>query len=106
MNAITPRPKEPRILLPDHLEYVRTLPSIASGRKRCVAHHLLLGWNRKGEKPHDFWTIPLTPDEHDELHRNKYGGEKWYLRRILMESDVTLREVWRGYAESLSMGAR
>jgi hypothetical protein len=94
-------PKNPRIELKDHLDYVRSLPSIASGQEGCIAHHLLMGWGRKGEKPHDFWTVPLTPAEHDELHTNKYGGEKWYLRRVLMESDIALRDVFRGYAENL-----
>jgi hypothetical protein len=99
-------PKNPRIELPDHLKYVCSLPSIASGRTGCIAHHLLMGWGRKSEKPHDFWAIPLTPEEHHELHNNKFGGEKWWLRRALMESDITLRDVWRGYARSLYLDER
>ena len=91
-------PKSPRIELPAHLEYVRTLPCLATGQTPCDPHHLLMGWGRKGEKPHDFWTIPLTHEEHRALHQM---GEKTYLRRLLMEDDVALREVFRGYAQSL-----
>lgn len=43
-------PKDRKIELPKHLEYVRSLPSIASGNQGCVPHHLLLGWGRKAEK--------------------------------------------------------
>lgn len=94
-------PKSPRIELPRHLERVRDMRCLATGQTPCDPHHLLMGWNRKGEKPHDFWTIPLIHSEHMFLHDNKNGGEKWYLRNLLNKDDVLLRDVWRAYARSL-----
>ena len=94
-------PKSPRIELPRHLARVRDMRCLATGQTPCDPHHLLLGWNRKGEKPHDLWTIPLTHAEHMDLHRI---GEKRYLRDLLNRDDALLRDVWRAFARSLYEG--
>lgn len=63
---------------PAYLAWVRTLPSAASGRIGCVAHHRI-GGRFSQHKVSDFETMPLTDDEHRELHDSmssfveKYG---------------------------------
>lgn len=63
---------------PAYLAWVRTLPSAASGRIGCVAHHRI-GGRFSQHKVSDFETMPLTDDEHRELHASmssfveKYG---------------------------------
>lgn len=58
-----------------HLAFIRTLPSVLTGRMGCEACHLRAGnptyrkkRTGKGQKPDDAWTLPLTPDEHREQH--------------------------------------
>lgn len=48
-----------------YLAFVRTLPSVISGDKPCVAHHLVgHGLKGNGTKVHDMLTFPLTEIEH------------------------------------------
>ncbi len=61
-----------------YLAWVRTLPSVVSGQPGCIAHHLTGYGSRGNTKVHDFWTIPLTGNEHNlgvgSLHS---GPETW-----------------------------
>lgn len=54
-----------------HLEFIRSLPSCLSGGCPCDAHHLLSIRDTRGTgmKAQDWWTVPLTRDEHMRLHR-------------------------------------
>jgi len=55
-----------------YLEFVRSLPSVISGREGCVAHHIIsagLGGSM-GDKASDLHTFPLTAEEHADLHRD------------------------------------
>lgn len=53
-----------------HLAWIRTLPSLASGLKPCVAAHVRVGTDGgMGTKPSDRYTVPLMWDEHAEQHR-------------------------------------
>lgn len=52
---------------PEYLAWVRSLPSAASGRIGCVAHHRI-GGRLSQRKTSDFEAMPLTDDEHRELH--------------------------------------
>ena len=78
MNA---KPKTKWLRSPEYLAWVRTLPSVVSGQTGCVAHHLAGYGNRGNTKVHDFWTIPLTGNEHNlgvgSLHS---GVETWEAR--------------------------
>ena len=77
---------------PRHLAWIRTLPSVISGRYGCEAAHISYADRRygkpergKGTKAGDDFTLPLTPEEHqhgpDAQHRCKAGGERdWWLR--------------------------
>jgi hypothetical protein len=55
---------------PGHLKFVRSLPSCLSGQRGCVAHHLLSIPGSRGTslKAEDWWTLPLTWEEHERLH--------------------------------------
>lgn len=64
-----------RVEDPAHLAFVRTLPSIISGKMPCEACHIRTGSakHRKkqtgiGQKPDDCWTLPMTPEEHRAQH--------------------------------------
>lgn len=54
----------------DHLEYIRSLPSIVSFKTvDIVSHHVRTSWNSGGsQKPADIFTLPMTDDEHKALH--------------------------------------
>lgn len=77
-----------------YLAWVRTLPSVLSGRSPCDAHHLVgHGLKGKGGKVSDMLVIPLTRDEHNELHA--HGSAEWernhddqriYVMQTLVES--------------------
>ncbi len=48
-----------------YLDFVRSLPSVISGDKPCVAHHLVgHGLKGSGQKVNDMLTFPLTEREH------------------------------------------
>lgn len=77
----------------ERVEWVKSLPSIASGRTPCVnAHTATGGMGRKA----DYTTIvPLTHEEHEELHRKgqrtfeaKYGVD-------LREAAIHIERRWQ-----------
>lgn len=67
--------KQKRIVDDAHLAFIRTLPSVISGREGCEACHIRYGdpvYRKKhtgmAQKPDDAWTLPLTPEEHRSQH--------------------------------------
>lgn len=54
---------------PEYLRWVRTLPSAASGRLGCVAHHRI-GGRLSQVKTSDYEAMPLLDPEHVRLHQN------------------------------------
>jgi len=65
------------------LELIRQLPSCISGKKPCDPHHLRVSNERGvGLKATDRWAIPLTRDEHEEIHTvGSKKEEDWLLAR-------------------------
>ena len=66
-----------------YLAFVRTLPSVISGDKPCVPHHLVgHGLKGNGTKVHDMLTFPLLEREHTRaagaLH--VIGSHSWELK--------------------------
>lgn len=64
-----------RIRDPQHLAWIRTLPSVISGRAPCEACHIRYGdptYRKKrtgmGQRPDDAWCLPMTSDEHRSQH--------------------------------------
>lgn len=77
--------KQPREESGDHLDFIRSLPCVVTGRTDGVdaAHirypDLLFGKRAtgKGEKPSDCWTVPLQRDQHRDQHL--HGDERaWW----------------------------
>lgn len=52
---------------PEYLTYVRSLPSAASGRLGCIAHHRI-GGRFSQRKVDDYQAMPLQDPEHRQLH--------------------------------------
>ena len=80
------RHKRPRQEKRDHLEWIRTLPCVVSGRKPVDAAHIRFTDPRygkretgKGEKPDDKFVVPL----HHALHMDQHcEGEKgWWAKQ-------------------------
>lgn len=93
-------PKSPPLRLPSHLARVREMPCLACNRPGpSEAHHLKLGWFRKGEDPPDNWTIPLCHECHiEKLHRH---GERTFWLLHLERDKTLLAAVMRSFAHSL-----
>ena len=76
-----------------HLAFVRKLPSAVSGRYGCEACHIRSPsaiHHKKAtgisQKPSDFWTLPLTPEEHRDQHS---GAEmEWWSRHGIDPFDL------------------
>lgn len=49
------------------VEWMRAQPSVVSGRTPCVNAHVKTGG--MGRKADAAWIVPLTHEEHEELHR-------------------------------------
>jgi hypothetical protein len=62
---------------PDYLDFVRSLPSAATGHLGCVAHHRI-GGRYSQRKVSDFETMPLLDPEHVELHDGLDAFEERY----------------------------
>lgn len=56
----------------NYMAWVRTLNSVVSGSNQyVVAHHVrCFGWGGIGLKPSDYRVVPLTHEEHLDLHQN------------------------------------
>lgn len=77
---------------PDYLQWVRSLPSGASGLVGCQAHHRI-GQRFSQRKVPDFESMPLTELEHRQLHAGmedfvrEYGRTEWeMIAKTLLEA--------------------
>jgi hypothetical protein len=67
---------------PEYLTYVRSLVSAASGLYGVQAHHRI-GGRFSQRKVDDYQVMPLTPNEHTQLHAGmedfvgEYGKTEW-----------------------------
>lgn len=79
-----------------HLVAIRKLPSCISGRKPCDAHHLQVPAERGvGMRATDRWAVPLTHDEHMDLHT--FGSRlerEWFANRGIDDPYGMARELW------------
>jgi hypothetical protein len=69
------RQRRPRIELPRHLAFIRELPSLVAVPGPVEAAHIRYAELRygkehtgMGEKPDDFWVVPLAHDAHMAQH--------------------------------------
>ena len=59
-----------------YLAFVRSLPCCITGTTPVEAHHLVgHGESVMGSKCSDYYTIPLAPELHAELHQ--HGWKTW-----------------------------
>lgn len=77
---------------PAYLAWVRTQPSVVSGVEGCVAHHCIAD-RFSSSKHSDYFTIPLTEDEHRELHKSWRSwemthGSQWRFVALTLERAV------------------
>lgn len=75
---------------PGRVEWIKGLPSVVSGRSPCVnAHTRSGGMGRKA----DYATIvPLTHEEHEELHRT---GQRTFEARYSVDLKAMAEQVER-----------
>ena len=93
------RQRQPRIKNDRHLRWIRTLPSIVSGRRDFIdAAHVRYGdlarGKRdvgKGERPDDKWAVPLNRAEHMEQHA---GSERKFWERHGIDPLSTARALY------------
>lgn len=83
----------------EFIQWTQRQPSVASGEGPCVCHHtrpdtgLPSGTSRK---PDACWIVPLTDEEHKELHG---GGERTFESRWGINLADKAREHWAKWRE-------
>lgn len=91
-----------------HLANIRKLPSCVSGKRGCEAHHLCGGpaATERGvsRKASDRWAVPLTHEEHMDLHT--FGSRlerEWFANRGIVDVYGLADALWnaRGLPERL-----
>lgn len=87
----------------DRIEWVRSLPSVISGKKPCVNAHVRTGGT--SYKADYIWIVPMTNDEHHELHQH---GIKTFAAKYAIDLDAAARMVevqWQSYLTSATRPA-
>ncbi len=79
-----------------YLAWVRTQPSVISGRMGCEAHHVI-SKRFSSQKTSDYLAIPLTPDEHRKLHENWPAWEREHGEQRAHSSTVMERAIAIGF---------
>ena len=76
--------KRPRQHREAHLDFIRDLPCLISGRRPVDAAHIRYGDTQYGkahagaaEKPSDQWCVPLHHDIHMQQHANGNEASWW-----------------------------
>lgn len=93
-------PKSPRIELPRHLAYIRTLPCIfCDAPPPSEAAHFRAGLTGMGTKPHDFYTFPMCFRHHKEQTESKLGELGWWLDQLSARPDLLVKAI-RSWAKS------
>ncbi len=99
------RPDRSEVMSPTHLARVRKLPSCVSGRTPCEAHHLQVSAARGvGMKATDRWAVPLTHDEHMELHT--FGSKRereWFAANHVPDPYSLARGLWAASGDETEM---
>lgn len=77
MSALPNWKPEPALRSEPWLKYVRSLESCQSGKRPCVAHHPVGHGRLSTLKVSDYFAIPLTGSEHNDLHSKGKGWTDW-----------------------------
>ncbi|NTY85541.1 DUF968 domain-containing protein [Serratia fonticola] len=91
-------PKRHRWVSAKYLQWVKSQPCVCCGARADDPHHIIgHGQGGMGTKAHDFLTIPLCRQHHDDLHRDMSQWEVEHGSQI---------ELWVKFIDwSLSIGA-
>lgn len=79
----------------ERVEWVRDLASVVSGKRPCVNAHVRTGGT--SYKADYIWIVPLTNEEHHELHQH---GIKTFIAKYAIDLDAAARMVelqWQSY---------
>lgn len=88
---------------PDHLAWIRSLPSVISGEFGCEAAHINFADARfgkpergKGTKTDDMWVLPLTAEEHrtGPGAQHKTGHERRWWDSQGIDATTLARMLW------------
>lgn len=91
--------KQPRVELPEYLDWVETQPSCISQRPADDAHHIKCSGFGGTKKCSDLFVIPLTRDEHTEFHR--IGWVSWETKYNVDQRELALRTLERAFREGV-----
>lgn len=80
------------------VEWIRAQPSVVSGRTPCVNAHVANGG--MGRKADAAWIVPLTYEEHEELHQ--VGVLRFEQRYVihLKSAAVAVEAKWQAHLQS------
>lgn len=94
-------PKSPRLDLPEHLAYIRTLPCAICARPGpSEAAHFRLGLGGgTGYKPGDDLTLPMCRKHHDEQSLCKSGELGFWRKYLAIDKQLVVR-VMRAFCRS------
>lgn len=81
----------------ERVDWIRSLKSVASGRTPCVNAHVKTGGT--GIRADYKWIVPLTHEEHMELHQHghKTFERKWNVDLLLAARAV--QDLWQLHSE-------
>jgi len=84
-----------------YLEWIRQRNCLIKGWGSSIAHHVRMGAGAgMGQKPSDYWTLPLSTDEHHKLH---HMGEKAYWQEQGYEPHEDIGRCLLGYITGRGM---
>lgn len=91
-----PKQRRPRRMVDKkHLGLVAEQPSVVSGQRPCVVHHLRTSMSTAcaGRKSGDDETVSLTHAEHVDLHNSPDGEDGWW-KRMGVDGDAEAARLW------------
>ena len=90
--------KRPREHDKAHLDFIRGLPCLITGKRPVEAAHIRYADARYGklevggaEKPHDKYAVPLSPEKHAEQHQ---GNEKEFWAKAGIDPVQIAQSLW------------
>lgn len=89
------KPRKREGMSEKHLDMIRQLPCVVTGRRPVEAHHLLRGpgiVRGMGMKAEDRWAIPVSPYVHNEIH--VVGNDQAYLERYGINGTALAQDLW------------
>lgn len=82
---------DPRWRSRKYLDWVKTQPSCVSGKPADDPHHIKRPGFGGTSKCSDLFAIPLTREEHDELHH--IGWRAWEEKYQICQTDIALKVI-------------